>query len=316
MNRPAIVVVLCALFLGLAAPAVAQEASPLASPEAGSSLLAGLGFDELAISGTDAGLEMETEVAAGRYRVVFDNRGSVFAYVEIYRIPDGMTLAELEAAFEAAGQSEEPPALFYEITINGGPFAAAGETGEAILDLDAGTWAFNYYAFDEETEEDINIATEVTVTGEAPDPADVPADVTVEMFEMDFTLTGEIQPGPHIWEVTTTGDQPHFLLLSRYPEPFTEADVVALLEAEFGPPATPGATPEAGASPVASPEAGLDFALIEDVFDTGVLSAGQTNWYEVDLEPGYYVALCFITDPDTGAPHAALGMIETFEVTG
>ncbi|CAA9574551.1 MAG: hypothetical protein AVDCRST_MAG33-2895 [uncultured Thermomicrobiales bacterium] len=45
-----------------------------------------------------------------------------------------------------------------------------------------------------------------------------------------------------------------------------------------------------------------------------MLSTGQTNWVAIDLEPGYYVALCFITDPESGAPHAMLGMIELFEV--
>lgn len=311
MKRPAVIVVLLALLLGVAAPAVAQDASPVASPDAGPSLLADLGFDELAVTGTDAGLEVATEVAAGRYRLVFDNQSSLLAYVELYKVPESMTPEELLAAFEASQDSDEPPTFFYDLVIGGGANAEPGGTADVIVDLDAGTWLFNYFAFDEETEEDINIPTTVTVSGVAPAPAEITADVTVEMFEMDFTITGDTPAGPHVWEVTNSGEQPHFLLISRYPEPFTEADVMALLESLFAPPATPGA----GASPVASPEAGLDFALVEDIFESGLLSTGQTNWVEIDLEPGYYVALCFIPDADSGVPHSGLGMIETFEVT-
>lgn len=104
--------------------------------------------------------------------------------------------------------------------------------------------------------------------------------------------------------MTTTGDEPHALLLSRYWKAFTEEEIMELLMA-FGPPASP----EAATTPPA-----LDFGLFEDAYESGVLSAGQTNWLEIDLEPGYYVALCFVPDPETGTPHALLGMYELFEV--
>ena len=36
---------------------------------------------------------------------------------------------------------------------------------------------------------------------------------------------------------------------------------------------------------------------------------GETVSMEVDLPAGNYAFLCFIPDPASGAPHAALGMI-------
>ena len=306
MRRPAVYLVLLVMLLGLASPAIAQDATP-----AGSSVFQELGLTDLPVTATDEGLTMAAEVPAGQYRLVFTNDGSAQAYLELYKLDDGMTVESLVAAFEEVAESDAPPAFFYDLVINGGATAVAGGTGEVVLDLDAGNWVFNYFFFDESTGEDVNIPTAVTVTGEAPTPIEVPADVTVEMFEMDFAITGDIQPGSQIWEVTNTGEQPHFLIISRYPEPFDEADVMALLESQFAPPATP----EAGASPVASPVAGLNFELFADLVDTPVISTGRTNWYAIDLTPGHYVALCFITDPETGAPHAMLGMIETFEIT-
>ncbi len=259
MRRPTVYLVLLVVLLGLASPAIAQDATP-----AGSSALQDLGLTDLPVTATEEGLTVAAEVPAGRYRLVLTNESSGDATLELYKPEAGMTADDLTAAFEEAAEADAPPAFFYDLDINGGVNAPAGETGDAVVDLDAGDWVFNFFTFDEASDEDINISTTVTVTGEAPTPIEIPADVTVEMFEMDFAITGDVRPGNQIWEVTNTGEQPHFLLVSRYPEPFDEADVLALLESLFAPPATPGA----GASPVASPEALMNFELVEDVFET------------------------------------------------
>jgi hypothetical protein len=44
------------------------------------------------------------------------------------------------------------------------------------------------------------------------------------------------------------------------------------------------------------------------------MSAGYTNFMELVLAAGEYVALCFVPDVETGAPHAALGMVMPFVV--
>jgi hypothetical protein len=46
-----------------------------------------------------------------------------------------------------------------------------------------------------------------------------------------------------------------------------------------------------------------------------VITAGQEFWLEVDLAPGFYVALCFVADPGTNMPHVMHGMIAPFEAT-
>jgi plastocyanin len=45
-----------------------------------------------------------------------------------------------------------------------------------------------------------------------------------------------------------------------------------------------------------------------------IMSAGRTAWMAFDLQPGYYVAICFIPDKVSHEPHAALGMISIFTV--
>lgn len=281
--------------------AIAQEGTP----DGSGSLLSGYGYPELAVTATDDGIADPGEVEAGLTLITFTNDSTVEADLELYPIADSAAYEDLIDAFAAYDPaSGAPPDYFYGITIGGGVKALPGASGQVVVDLVPGTYAFNYYGSDEDAGIDVNIPTEVVVTGEPTDATPPEADVTAEMFEMDFAMPTEIAAGPAIWEVTNTGDQPHFLLLSQYPEAFTEEEVLELLMA-FGPPASP----EAATAPPA-----LDFELFEDAYESSVLSAGQTNWLEIDLEPGYYVALCFVPDPETGAPHALLGMYELFEV--
>ena len=48
----------------------------------------------------------------------------------------------------------------------------------------------------------------------------------------------------------------------------------------------------------------------------GVPSGGLDLDVTVDMTPGSYAAICFFPDLDSGMPHAALGMVALFEVTG
>ena len=44
------------------------------------------------------------------------------------------------------------------------------------------------------------------------------------------------------------------------------------------------------------------------------MSPKETNWLKVDLAAGNYLALCFMPDAGSGAPHFALGMAMPFTV--
>jgi hypothetical protein len=53
----------------------------------------------------------------------------------------------------------------------------------------------------------------------------------------------------------------------------------------------------------------------EDAGGMQALDAGKTGWLTLDLEPGTYVALCFVPDPASGTAHMDMGMIVPFSVT-
>jgi hypothetical protein len=106
--------------------------------------------------------------------------------------------------------------------------------------------------------------------------------------------------GSHVIELANVGEQPHFIGMGRVPDGTTLDDVMALF-----------ATFE---DPMATPTGSLSFEDIDVVLDTGDQSAGVTAWYTAELEPGTYLAICFVPDVESGIPHAMLGMTQLVEV--
>lgn len=291
------------LALSLAAPVAAQDATPTE----GNSSLAGLGYPELRVTSDGTTSDLPAELETGRYHLILENTGKLEVDLEFYQLPAEVTVEELETVFaEAEGPQFEPPAFFYDMVFNGGAISQPGESGEVVLDLTPGEWVANLFAYDPETDEQSDNFQTLTVTGEMPAVEDIDGAVEIGMAEMYFEVP-ELAAGPQIWNVVNNGQQVHHAILAGVPQGTTEEQVLDLINSEFGGPA---ASPEDGATPA---EPALAFEDVEDVFETLLLSAGQQNWYEVDLQPGTYAMICFMPDP-SGTPHVMLGMIEVFSV--
>jgi hypothetical protein len=144
-------------------------------------------------------------------------------------------------------------------------------------------------------------AHELIVTGDMPEDLPlVDADVTIEMVEMAFNLSGDLSSSHHVIEVINAGAQPHFAEFLGVPDGTTVEDFMDLV-ASFG--GGPDATPE---------ETRLSMTDISPAFMTGVLSPGATMWSELSLDPGTYLLVCFVPDTETGIPHAMLGMVDIY----
>ncbi|HEX2281398.1 MAG TPA: hypothetical protein VHG52_06505 [Thermomicrobiales bacterium] len=130
--------------------AVAQDATPEASP-GGESLFTDLGLPELTVTATSEGFELsETEVEAGRYLVHLVNetdRPDIAA--GFVRLIDGKTLDDLSFADEMAAGTPMPEAMpdvesfawMYDTYIAGG---VTSDSDRAVIDLrggDYGVWA-------------------------------------------------------------------------------------------------------------------------------------------------------------------------------
>lgn len=303
MRRALLWVLIALLALPSAGLAAAQDATPPASPEGGESLLAAMGYPELRIATDGTTNPVPTEIEAGRYHVVLENQSDTLDIdLEVWQLPETVSIDEVMAFFESGEQAETLPDFFYEIIFNGGPVTLAGETNGVILDLTPGEWYVNVFTYNPETDESEDNPVAVTVTGEMTGMEEPSADGRIELVEMDFVVPDGLAAGPQTWHLVNAGEQTHHLILSQVPEGTTEDDVMELAMM-FGPPASP----EAGASPMAEPA--LSFEDVQDVFYSLPLSPGQFNVVEVDLAPGTYAMICFLPDP-SGTPHVMMGMVE------
>lgn len=281
-----------------AAGAAAQDASPLAgTPARDNLLLQAFGLPEIDLAATENEVSgVPAELAAGRYLVRLENQtadqqvGIVF-----FAAPAG--ISDEDALDGILG--EGLPTWFYDAAWAGGLYVDAGQTDAVVAELAAGDW---WIDIDRGTASEIqpdDTATKLHVTGELPTAADIEDAISVNLTEYSFEMPTSLAAGPHIWQISNTGAQPHFLDLQELPDGTTLDQVMDLLGFAFtGTPAAPA----------------LGLEDTRDLYATPNLSPGQTVWIEVDLAPGTYGVACFVPDQASQAPHALMGMVQVFTI--
>jgi hypothetical protein len=280
----------------LPASTVAARARQAASPEAGGSALADLDLPEITVTiAADAFTVSESEIAAGRYLVTVENQHEEILAAVFQEMPDDATIEEMTALLTDT-EVTAPPDWYYTVHSAGGATARPGESIRFVVDLEAGRYMVHW----DNVVPGLS-AHQLIVTGDMPE--DLPlidADVTIEMVEMAFNLSGDLSSGDHVVEVINAGAQPHFAEFLGVPDGTTVEDFMDLV-ASFG--GGPDATPA---------ETRLSMTDISPAFMTGVLSPGATMWSELSLDPGTYLLVCFVPDTETGIPHAMLGMVDVY----
>jgi hypothetical protein len=257
------------------------------------SKLASEGLPELHIVMTDDGMQAPGEVDAGPTYVTLDNQSSNEAVIILATLPEGVTLEQVESE-SAQGSSE----WLYKTTFAGGPDAAAGTKSAAVVNLTKGDWYIvNSQALSDE------VPTSLKVSGSKKDAksGDVKSDLKITFKDNKFDFPDELDAGQQVWEVKNDDDTLHFISLMWSPVEVSADEVLTLY----------GLTQ-------ASPES-VDFskmAQIQTAGNLGFVSKNQIFWVEVNLQPGYYVALDILTDEGSDTPHAAQGGIDTFHVPG
>jgi hypothetical protein len=310
---PALVALLVgSVALGLAPVAAAQEATPVVA------LPAALGLPTVPITITDTGFEAPAQLPAGRVLLTVTNAATgspIAADAALVQLPAGTTVADVQAFFgpppatPTTGATASPataaggaPSWLYAATWAGGPIVPPGQTIAAVVELTPGDWLLLNDSLGAPQQPQ-----PLTVTGTtaSPTPPTAPtADVTIRLQEYAFVgLEQGVPAGPQLWQITNTGAQPHFLQLLGAPTGATMDQVRTLLQLPEN------ATPPPGFP--YGPEA-FDFAQP----GLAVISPGHTAWLALDLASGTYLALCFVPDQQTGAPHALLGMAQLFTVGG
>ena len=118
-----------------------------------------------------------------------------------------------------------------------------------------------------------------------------PAAVTVVTTDYSFEAPAELPAGLTTFHLVNRGPGLHHIQLVKLDEGKTFDDFTAALKAGGPPP-----------------------KWISMEGDPNPAEVGDTSTTTVTLEPGNYVMLCFVPDPD-GVPHVAKGMIRPLTVT-
>lgn len=264
---------------------------------------------------TEYAFDGPAQLTAGLNRVIMRNDGAMEHHAMLLRLNDGKTYEDLAAA---APNGLE--AIFSVVTSVGGPGSIGpGRATTSVLDLAAGDYLIVCVIPDEDgvahMEKGMLLPVQVIDGGATPEadaPAAPAAELTIEMGDFVFSGIPEtVTPGAKIWEVVNTGAQLHEVVIYQLAVGVDQAQV----EAMFG---------LSGDAAAASPMAGMDHEAIGTPVAAGApfsavagfapASPGASGLIQFDIAAGNYVAICFVPDIASGAPHFMLGMIQFFTV--
>lgn len=241
----------------------------------------------------DYSFEGPSELAAGWQNIVLRNDGAELHHIQFARLNDGVTPDQFFQALQEQGEA----ALALTTLTGGVGIIPPGTQSEVLVDLtQPGTYVLLCFVTNAEGVPHLALGmTDVLqVVGEAASgdaAAEPTADIEVRMRDFAFTMPTSVSTGEHVWKVVNDGPQPHEMALMKLNDGVTLEQFMASLAAEDE--SAMPATPIGGAQ---------------------ALSIGLSSFVTYDLEPGEYVALCFVPDPKTGQPHVALGMVAGFTV--
>ena len=230
------------------------------------------------------------QLQTGLVSLEFSNTGQEPHHLQLVRLADGVTFEELLAAL----QENEAEVLGQLELVGGVGVLLPGANQAVTVELQKpGTYLVLCFVPNGEgiPHLALGMASTIEVVGETIVAERPQVDLTVDLIDYELNVPDEIQAGIQTWEVLNDGPEPHEMMLARLLPGKTMADVEAFFQ---------------------NPQAEMPFAFAGGV---QALTPGLRNYITLDLEPGEYIALCFIPSHAMGgAPHFALGMVKPFTV--
>ncbi len=281
--------------LAACAPAATPTAAPpkptAAPAETATQPPAEAALPEITVDAADYSYTAPETVTAGWVRVILTNSGAEPHHVQFLRLNDGVTAQQ----FEEALKQGQGPALAMTQQVGGVGAVHPGGTASAIINLPAGDYVILCLIpspSDRVAHHAKGMIKSLKVEAGPGSASEPQADLTVNLKDFTFDMPDSLPAGKITIRVTNDGPEPHEFNILRLAEGKTVSDVMAFLSGEAGGP--PPFAPVGGANGIAQ---------------------GVTEYAELDLAPGTYVAICNIPSPKAeGHPHFTLGMIKQFTV--
>jgi hypothetical protein len=223
---------------------------------------------------------------SGEAEITFNNETKDEAELQLIRVEGDHSAEEVVEGLKDASSGKPFPDWFFA----GGGVSTAkpGESKTVTQVLEPGT----YYTTNTEAGlPDPGSIVAVKVTGEESEE-ELEADGTVKAVEYTFEDDG-LEAGENEIAFQNEGAQPHHLIIAPIKGDATIEDVKAAIKDEKGPP------------PIEEKETQTATAVVE---------GGESQLVDVDLKPGRYAFMCFISDRQGGPPHAVKGMVKEVDI--
>jgi uncharacterized cupredoxin-like copper-binding protein len=282
----AITLLVLAAACGREKPAPSTDAASLppdttASPPAGPQVAA--------YTATDFAFEGPSETPAGPTRFTLTNQGKEVHHLVVVRIEQGRSFDSLLAALK---KSELPPKWAHAI---GGPNAVSPTiSSDAVLGLTPGKYAVVCLIPSPDHVPHLakGMIRPLSVTPSDRQVSESPADLTMNLTNYDFKLSGPVTAGTRVIRVANTADQLHEVVVVRLEPGKTMKDMFGWeMSGRKGP--APG----------------------QYVGGMAPLAPGDTGDFSLAFEPGSYALICFVPDAKDGKLHAMHGMLKTLTVS-
>ncbi len=247
------------------------------------------GIRSVTVTASDYTFNAPDTIPAGITEFRLLNRGTELHHVMLIRLDGGKTLGDLFGAMKSDGPL---PAWAREV---GGPNTPGpGGEANAILRLVAGRYAMICVIPSSDGKPHVmkGMAKEIVVTPATSNTAnaDMRVNATMTLVDYGFQLSQPLAAGRQTIRVKNAAEQAHEVVILKLQPGKKPSDVLAWMEKMEGPP--PGA-PIGGTTPMAR---------------------GEENIITLDLGPGEYGLICFVSDAKDGKPHVAHGMMSQFTI--
>ena len=247
------------------------------------------------VTARDYAFEAPDTVPAGLTTVRLLNRGPELHHVQLLRLDEGRTMADLSAALKKGGP---PPRWVHDV---GGPNTPVpGGESVATVQLAPGRYVIACFIPSPMPDNTPHVAKgmarEMIVApargASAAAPAARHTGAVITLSDYAFALSRPLAEGRQVVRVRNVAAQSHEVLFVQLAPGKSAQDFAAWTERQAGPP--PG----------------------RPVGGTTAIARGGWNDVALDLAPGEYALICFIPDAGDGKPHLAHGMVRQLRVEG
>lgn len=237
----------------------------------------------------DYAFEAPQTVPIGLVSITLDNQGKEDHQINIARLRDGVTREQITQALQGPPDQLLPLLSF----VGGVNTIAPGKQQTVVVNLPAGEYMGFCFVASPDGKAHVEKGMTAYFTANQPSgtlPAEPAANGQVTLKDFSIDVPDSLSSGATTWKVWNNGSQPHELALVKLAEGKMMSDFEAYMQNPSGDP------PYISAGGM------------------GALEPGMTGWTNLTLEPGDYLAFCFVPDPSTGKAHMELGMMKSFTV--